>query len=296
MATYSNIFPEPTIFHHILLLLVILLFYYLIIPAFVKVSHVLSRQIQKVYPRIGVLDGSIATPVREYKCERVWTNVTPSMWLSELRKSLKDKRLKQLRMISTSEINSSFTIIINPFGDNFPEEDTKLHTTFYRICEYIKKGGIFVCTGGSFFLHQNPKISDKPEGVIIKIHEGLQFLKDSFLYLEFGVQTTGDEFLNGRRVSEEPLEVEIYQKEEDKTYAGGVLQENARIKRFRALTSKSSNYIPLIREKGNKSFPVVAVRYGDGYLIHAGMHLASVGGTEFQVLIQIISHLIVNKL
>lgn len=285
IKVYTTLFPSPTIYHWLSLLFVILLFYYLFLPLIYKFSDFFSEIRKKHYPYIGILNGNISSPLREYKCQRAWTEVTSSMWFSGLKNAIKDKKLQKIKMIPVLEISNKFSIIINPFGDNFPEEDTKLHKTFYRICEYIKNGGIFLCTGGAFWAHQNTKISEKSDWALKNIEEGGQNLKYSFLYFDFGIEPTGGD----------PKEVNCYQKDEDKLYCGELLTETTKIKLFRAITDNTSDYIPIIREKDNKSFPIALIRYGNGFLIHAGMHLTSAESIEFKLLIQIIKSLVFNK-
>lgn len=290
MARFSTLFPKPTIYHYISLLFFIVLIYYLIFPLSKNIFRRLSRKFKKIYPKIGILDGSIFSPLREYKCQRAWTDVTASMWFAELKSALKDKKLKIIQLISASNINDSFSIIINPFGDNFPEEDIKLHKTFYRICEFIKNGGLFVCTGGSFWAHQNTITSESSEWVFIRTQEGMQLLKDSFFYKEFGVETTGD--IPGQ--TQEPLQVDVYQKDEDLSAFGEIINGNISVSRFRAITSRSSDYIPIVRELNDKSFPLALVRYGKGFLIHAGMLLTSTQSPEFRLLLRTIETLVNN--
>lgn len=180
MAAFSTWFPHPTVIHFISLLFAVLLLYYLGLPASLKIIKLFQKRRRKTNPRIGILNGNIESPVREYKCQHGFTDVTAAMWFTTLKRELKKAKLE---MTTTSMISDRFSIIINPFGDIFPEEDQKLHTTFYRICEFIKNGGFFVCTGGAFWAHQNTKISENHEWVFIRIQQtGMQSLKDSFLY------------------------------------------------------------------------------------------------------------------
>jgi len=247
---------------------------------------------KKRFPELGVLNGNIDSPVREYKCQHISTDVTAGMWFTELRREFGSKKVE---MITTSQISDAFSIIVNPFGDSFPEENLKLHTTFYRICEFIKEGGYFLCTGCAFWAHQNPKVSEKQEWVILKTLEGVQSLKEGFLYKEFGIVVTGDTFAGGKIQGQEPLEIQAYQKQEDEAYIGRLIEANTRIKRFRALTSESSNYIPLLREKEDRSFPLAAVHYGEGYLLHAGMHLTGIKTIEFNILIKAMKSIVKNR-
>ena len=292
MAFFSRFIQKPTIFHYLSLLFVLLLFYYLVIPLLFKLWLLLMKDLRKRYPVIGILNGNIESPIREFKCQRAWTNVTPSMWYTALK--IRFKRRK-IRMLSALQISNSFSIIINPFGDIFPEEDLRLHTTFYKICKFIEKGGFFICTGGAFWSHQNPKISESAEWVFVRTQDGKQSLKESFLYKEFGIIPTGDIFANNQIIQKEPLEIEVYEKEEDKLCIGEIVKQGTKVKRFRAATPDSTNYIPLIREKNDKSFPIVAVKYGDGYLIHVGLFLDSVTSTEFNILLELINSCIQKK-
>lgn len=168
MAIFQYVFPRPQLYHYAYLLLGVMFFCFLVIPSAKSAGETLSRELKKRCPKIGILNGSIVSPVREFKCERSWTNVTTSIWLSELRKALRTNRLKRLRLIPVSGIDSSYSMIINPFGDNFPEEDVKLHKTFYRICDYVKNGGLYICTGGAFWTHQNCVANHTCEWVLLK--------------------------------------------------------------------------------------------------------------------------------
>ena len=290
LAGFNVLFPQPSILHYASLLSFIILFYYLIYPLLLKIWAQIVKLYRVYFPEIGILNGNINSPLRECKCERVWTNITPSMWEVAVKKNI----TKRTELITTYQISNSYSIIINPFGDSFPEQDAKLHKTFYSICEYIKNGGIFVVTGGAFFSHQNTTHSSQHQWVFTKTIEGIQSLKESFLFLEFGIQTTGDTYANGQLVSNEPVEVEIHQTSDDQLHTGKI-DIPQRIKRFRAATPATSNYIPFVREKDGKSFPIIAVQYGKGYLLHAGLFLESEGSAEFSLLIKLIDNLVKNR-
>jgi len=290
MAGFNKMFSEPSIWHYLSLLLVILLIYYLCFPLLRMAWTKLANLYRTYFPKIGILNGNIYNPLREYKCERGYTNVTASMWGFALKK----RKIKRCQLITTSQISNSYSVIINPFGDIFPEQDTKLHKTFYSICEYVNNGGLFIVTGGAFFAHQNPIYSSKHEWVFTKTIEGIQSVSESFLYLEFGIQTTGDKFADGKLVFREPTEIEIYQKPEDQ-YFTGKIDIPVKVKRFRAAMPTTSEYIAFIREKGDTSFPIIAVHYGKGYLIHAGLFLESETSDEFMLIVKIISNIIENK-
>ena len=292
MAAFSVLFPQPKFLHFIALLFVVLLIYYLGLPALSKFVRYCRAKKKKRFPKLGVLNGNIDSPIREYKCQHTSTDVTAGMWFTELRREFGPKKVE---MITTSQISDAFSIIVNPFGDIFPEEDLKLHTTFYRICKFIEEGGFFLCTGGAFWAHQNTKVSEKAEWVFLSLQDKVQPLKVGFLYKEFGIVVTGDIFADRKMVVQEPLETQAYQKEEDEARIGPLIETNTGIKRFRALTPESSNYIPLLREKEDRSFPLAAVPYGEGYLLHAGMLLTGIKTIEYNILIKAMKGIVKNR-
>ncbi len=293
ILAFNFFFPQPKLSHYFIVLIVLFLIRWLF-SRFPKPRQFFQNFFRRQIFKIGILNGSIINPNNEYRCERAWAEVTPGMWNSELKRNLKEIKFKKIEMISTSQLNDSFTIVINPFGDVYPEKDLKTHTTFYEIRDYIINGGIFICTGGSFFLHHNTTNSPKSEWAIKRTINNIQSLKESLFFYTFGAETTGNVYINGRLVKEEPIEIEIYQKEEDKIYTGNI-QLPQKIKRFRALTSGTSDYIPFIRQKKDETFPIAAIPYGKGYIIHAGIYLYSDTSNEFKMLVSIIKNLLITK-
>lgn len=293
ILVFNYFFLKPTLVHYIVALIILFSIKWLF-SRLPNPKHFFQKFLRKRIIKIGILNGSVLNPNNEYRCEKAWTEVTPGIWNSELKRSLKEIKFKKILLISTSQINDSFTIIINPFGEVYPEKDPKIHATFYDIRDYILNGGFFVCTGLPFFHHHNTINSTKAEWAIKRIVNNVQSLTESLFFYTFGAVTTGNVYINGRPVEEEPIEVEIYQRPEDQNYTGQI-KTPAKVKRFRALTSATSDYIPFIRQKDDKSFPVAAIPYGQGFIIHAGMHLYSDQSDEFKTLVVIIKHLLITK-
>jgi hypothetical protein len=104
-----------------------------------------------------------------------------------------------------------------------------------------------------------------------------------------------DEHNNGTLVSEEPTNVSVYQEDEDKNIVGDILGDVKTVNRFRAITSESVDYIPLLRETGNKIYPLAAVPYSNGLLLHAGMKVNGVESNEFKIIIKLINNLVDNR-
>ncbi len=263
-----------------------LIFLYYLNEYFYALFSFIKNKTRWIFPKIGILNGNIKTVVGEYKCQNICSNITPLMWENALRMNLKKCRYR-IKMITTNEINDSYYCIINPFGDNYPEEDIKLHKTFYQICKYIDNGGIFVISGGAFFHHQNVINSPTPEQAILRSVNGLQSLQDSLLYLEFGILTTG---------GNEPIKINTTQNEIDKSNFGILIDKNMSLNRFRAVMNKSSNYTPIIREIKDQSFPICLVKYGNGYLIHGGVYLDSETSNEFKIFIDSIKYIFEKRI
>lgn len=291
---FTKLFPNPSYPHYIALAFILIIFYYLV-SSYTNFQLWAIRRERRYFPKIGILNGNIKTAVREYKCQHPWTAITPVMWQEKLKQILRGIWFLKIKMISISEINDSFYMIINPFGDSFPEENLKLHTSFYKICDYINNGGIFAVTGGAFFSHQNTLNSQICEPVITKTIEMVQSLKDTFLYTEFGVLTTGDSFSQGQQIIKEPLDVQIIQNNNDINIFGQIIDKETTIKQWRATTIESSNFIPIIREKNNKSYPLSLINYGKGHLLHAGMYLENENCNELSIIIKSIKSLLKIK-
>jgi hypothetical protein len=293
----SKIKPDLTLWGYAIVFCVLCVILYIVIP-FLDFLRGELRNLRRKYTcvKIGVLNGAIKSRVGEHGCVRAWTDLTPSMWVEELKVYFGKYLNCKIKLITTSEIDDTYSVIVNPFGDNFPEEDLRFQKTFNKICDYINKKGFFVVTGGAFFWHQNTVASYKEEKFITKEINGMQPLEYSPLSQVFGVNYTGD--IIGKPPME-PCQVDVYQQEKDKILFGDLLTNVKTLKRFRATTNKSSDFVPVIRQssldvwsKDREIYPVAMIRYGDGFLIHAGLKIDSTTSEEFLVLIRLIKVLI----
>ncbi|MDI6777454.1 MAG: hypothetical protein QMD03_09545, partial [Syntrophales bacterium] len=68
------------------------------------------------------------------------------------------------------------------------------------------------------------RFSKKPHPVGGEIHFSIS-LKDSFLYNEFGILPTGEVWSGTQIVVQEPLEIEAYQKGDDKAHIGTLVEQ-----------------------------------------------------------------------
>lgn len=257
--------------------------YYLAIPRLPKIRYWYLKNSRNLFPKIGLLNGQIESS-RDHPCEKVAINIAPSAWKRALSSAVGRNKISFIRI---TDIDDSYRIIINPFGDNFPEEDTDLHVSFSRIQRYIANGGIFVVTGGAFFWHQNTQQSPNRKLPIKQVDaNGRQALSESLLYAKFGVSPTGDSI-----DTSEPVSVATYQNKADQAICNiSSSFDMSALKRFRAFLPQShADFIPLLREINDVSFPVTLVRHGEGYLLHIGLFLDGEQSMEFRIVVDIVA-------
>ena len=240
--------------------------------------------IRRRFARVAILDGSISGRLKEYPCQLLWTGISPIAWERALRPLLNWWHGQLIEPISVQAIDRKYSIIINPFGDNYPEEDLKTKKTFFELCKYVADGGIILVTGGAFYWQQNTRTSGEKQQSIMRMHiqdgVGVQSLKDTLLFQEFGILTIG---------GQEPVEREV----QDVLF--DVLSEQSKLKLFRSanVSEGTMDYIPILKQKGDGNvIPVVAVRYGKGFLLHIGLYLESTESIEFKTVVKIITALI----
>lgn len=293
---FQYFIKTPEISDYLILLCSILLLYFILLPLIDYFLSLLKESIRIHFPKIGILNGYIRDPKSEYKCQLAGSDVTSLMWYTMLTKMFKKNRFVRIRSIALADIDDSYTLIINPFGENYPEKDTVLHSSFNDLRSYMEKGGCLFCIGAAFYYHQNTASSDMKEPTLLKIQNNFQGMNDSFLYKKFSVSFTMDNYdNNGNPLSIEPIVVSVYQEDVDKDIAGDILGEINIINRFRALKSETIDYIPLLREIGNNIYPLAAIPYSKGLLIHAGMRINGVESNEFKIIIKLIDNLVSNR-
>ena len=284
-AFFNKIFANPSTTHYIILLVVLLSLYFLFAPLLFHAFILVKKSWKVICPKIGILNGYIYTSQRERRCQPLSINIGAETWHYALHNTLKGMSFKRIRSISISELNDSFSLIINPFGENYPEQDTELHTTFHNIRHFIRKGGIFFCTGTPFFWHQNPITGKDAEWSLVKTVNHFQASTDSLSFTKLGISTTMP--VN----PPEPIQIEVYQKERDIEIAGRIVDEKQKIRRFRAVLTETGGTIPLIREIGDKTYPLCAISYESGYLLQAGVWIENEDDVEFRLIIEALANL-----
>jgi hypothetical protein len=237
--------------------------------------QVIKRKLKFKNPIIAI--------IKEEGCKLKETRYTPSDWRDYF-----DKRYKT-KIISCNEFSSRYAVVINPYGEVYPEEDLFDLKTFNRIIEFIKNGGIFVNVGGfAFYYGWDIKTKREPipiadvyqyysgeikENRIIELHPR-QSIKGSLL-------TNGTLLFERLRITPtfvDHEECEIYQTERDKEFIGNLEDVGGTniIEEYRCVREPVFRCQPLLRAKSEiygEIYPLAAIPLGSGYFIIGGMNL-----------------------
>ncbi len=221
--------------------------------------------------------------LHENNCESERTKFSPNDWYNHFA----DKGYKT-KYIRANEIDEKFTLIINPYGEVYPEQDLVNLTTLKRIKDYIELGGIFINAGGFPFYygwhtqHKKKQVLPKemqtyklePGGILQPIIlQGYTSLIDTPLFDYFRVLTTST-----------PDEVvKVSQNQHDKKLAGDLTNsKDDEVVEFRAIREPAPHCFPLLRSCSNKNvYPIACIKSKKGYLISAGINLNSDKGDKF---------------
>ncbi len=263
---------------------ILLSLYFVVVPFLLWLFNVLRRQYNRLVPKIGILNGYIEDAGREYKCVPKTANVAGIVWERELRKALSGMRLKRIRRTYAREIDTSFALIINPYGENYPESDKDIRSTFQSIRTYMRNGGVFFATGAPFWFHQNTMTDKDGQWSVIRTTEGYQQMTDGLCFTSLGISVT--------MPKDEPAEVAVYQRGGDQEIAGDILEGVTEIKRWRAVLPQTPDCLPILREKDDSSYPLCAVQYDKGFLLHSGLWVKDENAVEFQIIIRMLKTLI----
>ena len=268
---------------------ILLSLYFIIVPFLLWLFNAAKNKYNRLVPKIGILNGYIKDASREHKCVPKAANVSGIIWGRELRKALKGMRFKRIRMLYAGEIDTSFALIVNPYGENYPESDTDLHSTFQNIRSYMSNGGVFFASGALFWHHQNTITNKYGEWSVVRTRNRVQSMTDGLCHTCLGISVTMPNPNN------EPLEVEVYQRSIDQEIVGDLLNGLTKVNRWRAVLPQTPDCLPLIREKEDSSYPLCVIQYNRGFLLHSGLWVKDEDCIEFQMLIQALKTLVSRR-
>jgi hypothetical protein len=243
---------------------------------------------------LGIFNGLSGNQPMEKKCEPFATFKEPQFWKQCFAAMKKTNVTKyEISEIPTVEVNEQFSVILNPFGEAYPESNVRTRDTYEQIKTFIENGGVFANTAGFAFFYswdtargERTAISEERfllshlEGDKIKGLQELLGFSGTLLYLDFGGFVTSDDTGHVG-----PHEVATYQTDDDVKRFGKLTQ--MKLKEFRALRSeamKNIECVPVIRAKCptfGEIYPIAAIKFGKGYLFVGGFTMETRAEAEF---------------
>ena len=252
--------------------------------------------------RLGILNGYVEEDVLEKPCAAYpFVEFGIDDWERRFKGFLINNKSRYIiEKIPVSRIGNDFALVLNPFGEAYPEKDIKKRFSFNIIKDYVADGGVYVNTGGFPFFYAWDVAKGKEQPVVdvrtlvpksVRIKKGevivdqyvsLLNFAGSLLWREFDALTTSDtpEFAGINALK-------VYQTDKDKKIAGDLASVGGtdQIHEFRALRKETKNVIPLLRTSRpdfREVYPIAALPHRLGYLIIGGMYTK--GESEFEKL------------
>lgn len=107
--------------------------------------------------RVGVLSGYVEGTKDETPCQDyAWSSFRKAEeWQQDLNLlKVDNQNIFQASLVSVSQIAyGDYPVVINPFGETYPERGTGEGEAFVTIREFIRNGGIFINTAGNAFTY-----------------------------------------------------------------------------------------------------------------------------------------------
>ena len=243
------------------------------------------RKLFKRKPLIGI--------IQEEDCLRIKSRFTPEDWGRFLGNEFKYEYITSLNI---KEISDKFVVIINPYGECYPEKDILDKISFKRIKEYVKNGGIFVSISGCPFWFAWNKLSIGAPSTAKEVYSysggidnnGIirlqhtysltpsQSLTETITNYELGVlTTTGNIVLRQVSQSNRPTD-------NDTNFFGDLVNIGGidLVFEFRAVRKPVQSCVPILRsnmeeidDANIEIYPLASILYGQGHFIFTGMHM-----------------------
>lgn len=252
--------------------------------------------------RIQIFNGYVKDTKNETKTQ---------LWYSEYDENDWKEKFKNYncKLITSTKIDDEFSVLINPFGETYPEENEPNLQTLKNILKYVSGGGVFINVAGfPFFYSYNtsylPSLritGDIQSFFQLRNEEGQTFLipasnptyaslTESWVFKNLKLQCN---LFGGGEKPVFPVEDSYFK--DLVPSIGSIL-----IKEFRSLI-KSENpdiqIIPILKSYSDfpiKSegkifntkypcYPIAAVRYGIGYFVFIGVNLLKCRPEDFNL-------------
>lgn len=233
--------------------------------------------------RVGILDGSLAGEKGRVIKQPIGSRFPPEAWKDRLATRHKAK------LIPASKLSGAYALILNPWGEVYPETDLHSLKMLTDIFRYVENGGMFMSVGGIPFFYAWDYSLGRP----VPTGEEIQFLTgrstDPLILgpayanvplLSLSRQGTVVGRLLGLSLTTGDAErLKVTQEIDEERLVGELATTGGTryVRGFRSVRKTSRQFIPLLRadHQGLREevYPLVALGYGRGYFIFAGMDL-----------------------
>lgn len=261
-------------------------------------------------PTIQILNGFVGESTNEKKTPLGFTDFDASDWVARFR-----KEGLGVSTISVSRIESSENVVVNPFGEHYPEESEPNLNTLQKIQKFIIEGGVFINVAGfPFFYSYNtrfepgPRITGETEPYFMPVKKNDQtvlipnydpFLAstlNTWLRKNFGIVCN---ILGGGLKPAFPVDDPYFK---DLVPSDGSVQ----VEEFRSAvknTKPNVEIMPIIQaytsvkvrigERGKEikevrfpCYPISVTKIGMGYFVLIGMHLKKSRSQDFELAVE----------
>ncbi len=215
-------------------------------------------------PRVLILDGTINGEQNQSPPTAVHSDRAPIDWRTAFESLGWRVELGPNQQVLREPLPD---IVVNPFGEVYPEADFVSSKTASDMRSYVWNGGIYVNVAGIPFWYRYDPTSRKREtaGRVEGIFEEKAIWKSLFYDLFPSLSPVGDPELVTCTQSEDDIK-----RFGDITNAGGAKT----VKKFRAYAIQSA-LIPLLRDEAQQFYVIGAYLYGQGSFIIAGIQIAA---------------------
>lgn len=238
-----------------------------------RLSNVIrARRYKK--PRILILDGTLFSDPEQVPPNPVHTDRTPTDWRSSFSSLGWSVSIAPVSSIENGDVPE---LILNPFGEVYPEEDFVSSKTINQIREYVWNGSVYINVAGIPFWYRYDPRSGKREtaGRVEGVFEGQAVWRSLF----------SDYFPNLTPLGEPEVVVSSQSKEEisrfgDIAHAGS----DETVGRFRAYPLNPAQLLPMLRKADESQCIVGAHLYGKGAFLFCGVFIQSTNNSFEKVI------------
>jgi len=214
-------------------------------------------------PKILVLNGTIYGNSEERPPVPVQSNLSIMDWKTTLEDAGFNVELGPLSEMCVHPVPD---IVINPFGEVYPESDFLFSKSIKEIQEFVWGGGVYVNVAGIPFWYRHDPASGKRDvaGRVERLFEEKSEWKPLFL----------DLFGNLNPIAEKKV-VECAQTDLDIRRFGQIVDVGGEsiIGKFRYYPSNTTQLIPILRDKVSEEIIIGGYTYGFGAFLISGVFI-----------------------